>query len=160
MRCRTTALTGTRARPLPSTCGSQLLRAAIVASCGWPMAIALPCCPAGMGNDPRLRGVGGRADPGPAGRCRDRCHLGPLHPVARDLTPPATGRPSAAAGVIPPRGLRRVFAEGGKWQLSAESGRSPNRDRAAGVDPNRSFTQTSRASRLMVDLPVRIAESG
>jgi len=34
MRCRTTALTGTRARPLPSTCGSQVLRAAIVASCG------------------------------------------------------------------------------------------------------------------------------
>ena len=46
---------------------------------------------------------GGRADLGPAGRFRDRCRLGPLHPVARDLTPPTPGGPSAGPGVVPPR---------------------------------------------------------
>ena len=60
-------------------------------------AVQLPF--AGMGDDPWLRGVGGRADPGPARGLRDRCRLGPLHPVARDLTPPPGG-PSAAAGVV------------------------------------------------------------
>ena len=63
-------------------------------------AVQLPF--AGMGNDPRLRGVGGRADPGPASRFRDRCRLGSLYPVARDLTSPPPGGPSAAAGVAPP----------------------------------------------------------
>src|SRR6202043_1967228 len=70
-------------------------------------AVQLPV--AGMGNDPRLRGVGGRADPGPAAWFRDRCRLGPLHLVARDLTPPTPGGPSAAAGVVPPSGLRSVL---------------------------------------------------
>src|ERR1700745_4266006 len=82
---------------------------------------------AGMGNDPRLRGVGGRADPGPAGRFRDRCRLGPLHPVARDLTPPTPGGPSAAARVVPPSGLRRVLRKEANRQLSAVSGPSPRR---------------------------------
>src|SRR5437763_15824290 len=59
-----------------------------------------------MGNDPRRRGVVGRADPGPAGRFRDRCRLGPLHPLARDLTPPTPGGPSAAAAVVPPTPTR------------------------------------------------------
>jgi Flavin containing amine oxidoreductase len=45
----------------------------------------------GKGNDSRLRSVGGRADPGPACRFRDRCRLGPLHPVARDLAPASRG---------------------------------------------------------------------
>src|SRR5438067_12557 len=59
-----------------------------------------------MGNDPRLRGVGGRADPGPAGRFRDRCRLGPLYPLARDLTPATPGGPSAAAAVVSPTPTR------------------------------------------------------
>src|ERR1700724_3218123 len=84
-----------------------------------------------MGNDSRLRSVGGRADPGPAGRFRDRCRLGPLHPVARDLTPSAPGRPSAAAGVIPPSGSRRVLRKEANRQLSADSGRSTGQ-RASG----------------------------
>jgi hypothetical protein len=66
-------------------------------------AVQLPV--AGVGNDPRLRGVGGRADPGPASRFRDRCRFEPLHPVARDLAPPPLSDPSAAAGVGPPRGF-------------------------------------------------------
>src|SRR5215831_20863310 len=35
-----------------------------------------------------LRGMGRRTDSGPAGRFCDRCRLGPLYSVARDLTPP------------------------------------------------------------------------
>jgi hypothetical protein len=61
-----------------------------------------------MGNDSRLRSVGGRADPGPACRFRDRCRLGPLHPVARDLAPPPGG-PYATAIVVPPGGLRKAL---------------------------------------------------
>jgi len=37
-------------------------------------AVQLPV--AGMGDDPWLRGVGGRADPGPASRFCDRCRFG------------------------------------------------------------------------------------
>src|SRR5208283_4762760 len=84
-------------------------------------AVQLPV--AGMGNDPRLRGVGGGTDPGPAGRFHDRCRLGPLHPVARDLAPPPGG-PGAAAGVVAPSGLRRVLRKEANRSLSAESGHS------------------------------------
>src|SRR6266446_5626317 len=61
-----------------------------------------------MGNDSRLRSVGGRADSGPACRFRDRCRLGPLHPVARDLAPPPGGA-HATASVVPPGGLRKAL---------------------------------------------------
>src|SRR6202043_1443921 len=69
-------------------------------------AVQLPV--AGMGNDPRLRGVGRRADPGPACRFRDRGRLGPLHPVARDVAPPPGG-PYATASVVPPGGLQKAL---------------------------------------------------
>lgn len=59
-------------------------------------AVQLPF--AGMGNDPRLRDLGGRADPGPAGRFRNRSRLGPSHPVARDLTPPTPAVPAPQRG--------------------------------------------------------------
>jgi hypothetical protein len=79
---------------------------------------------AGMGNDPRLRGVGGRADPGPASRFRDRCRLRCLYPVARDRAPPPPGGPSAAAGVAPPSGLRRGLRIQGE-QAAERRKRSP-----------------------------------
>ena len=55
-------------------------------------AVQLPV--AGLGHDPRFRGLGRRADPGLAGRLGDRRRLGPLHPVARDLAPPAPAGPA------------------------------------------------------------------
>jgi hypothetical protein len=64
---------------------------------------------ASLGDDPRLCGVGGRADPGPARRFDDRCRLGPIHPMARDRVPPPPGGPGAAAGVVPPSGSRRAL---------------------------------------------------
>ena len=75
-------------------------------------AVQLPV--AGMGDDPWLRGVGGRADPGPARGLRDRCRFRPLHLVARDRAPPPPGGPSAAAGVVPPK----RFGIETNWQLS------------------------------------------
>jgi hypothetical protein len=51
--------------------------------------------------------VWGMCRPGPAGGFRDRCRLGPLHSVARDLKSP--GGPGNAAGLVPPCGLRRVL---------------------------------------------------
>ena len=82
-------------------------------------AVQLPF--AGMGNDPRLRGVGGRADPGPASRFRDRCRLRCLYPVARDRAPPPSGGPSAAAGVAPPS-YREVTGKGFLFEQAEDPG--------------------------------------
>jgi hypothetical protein len=49
---------------------------------------------------------------------------GLLHPVARDLTSPTPGGPSAAARVVPPSGLRRVLRKEANRQLSADNGPS------------------------------------
>ena len=81
-------------------------------------AVQLPV--AGVGNDPRLRGVGGRGDPGPASRFRDRCRFGSLYPLARDLAPPPPGDPSAAAGVAPVCRVRSALRIESHRQLSAE----------------------------------------
>jgi len=67
----------------------------------------------------QLKAVHRSARPTLAATIRDRCRLGPLHPVARDLTPPTPGGPSAAARVVPLSGLRRVLRKEANRQLSA-----------------------------------------
>jgi len=60
------------------------------------------------------------ADPGPAHRFCDRCRLGTLHPVARDLAPPPGG-PSAPA-VVPPRRVANGFADTRRTAACAGNG--------------------------------------
>src|SRR5215813_5535045 len=79
-----------------------------------------------MGNDPRLCGMGRRADPGPAGRFRNRRRLGPLHPVARDITPPTPGGPNTPEGLYGSQAKRELIATIGHSTVLGQSQLQPS----------------------------------